>query len=265
MTPLDQLLVAAPSCPRISRRPMYDISSPRLRRPRSQSTTQHPKVHSNMYLTIPQTLLSVGVLFLLVAIPTHARTTTTSQERAHFMRATLHTLQGPCPRNPFTALIVNHTASPATIVCTGSNSAYADGYHPVMHGEMAAIMNCSRLLSSREAWADLSIYTDAESCPMCAAAIRWAGMREYIYGTSVATLLANGWPQITIDSDELFARSTMLTPQTELVSDVLANETDPMFAWQFRPQAECPKGCHRAGTDCVPVGGEDTPVPKKEL
>lgn len=26
----------------------------------------------------------------------------------------------------------------------------------------------------------------------CAAAIRWAGMREYIYGTSVATLLANG-------------------------------------------------------------------------
>ena len=35
------------------------------------------------------------------------------------------------------------------------------------------------------AWGDLSLYADAESCLVCAAAIRWAGFKEYVYGTTI--------------------------------------------------------------------------------
>jgi len=42
------------------------------------------------------------------------------------------------------------------------------------------------------ALSDLSIYTNAESCPMCASAIRWGGFKDYIYGTSIETLIKAG-------------------------------------------------------------------------
>ncbi|CAK5263307.1 unnamed protein product [Mycena citricolor] len=38
----------------------------------------------------------------------------------------------------------------------------------------------------------------------CAAAIRWSGFREYIYGTSIETLIRQGWGQIRISSAEIF-------------------------------------------------------------
>lgn len=52
---------------------------------------------------------------------------------------------------------------------------------------MAAISNCSSILTdpngpynltaseAEDAFSQLSLYTNAESCPMCASAIRWAG------------------------------------------------------------------------------------------
>jgi tRNA(Arg) A34 adenosine deaminase TadA len=65
-------------------------------------------------------------------------------------------------------------------------------------------MNCSKVftdpngpykLTATEALAalsDLSIYTNAESCPMCASAIRWGNFKEYIYGTSIEVLIKEG-------------------------------------------------------------------------
>jgi hypothetical protein len=35
------------------------------------------------------------------------------------------------------------------------------------------------------AWGDLSLYTNAESCPMRASAVRRAGFKQYVYGTTI--------------------------------------------------------------------------------
>ncbi len=80
---------------------------------------------------------------------------------------------------------------------------------------------------------------------MCASAIRWAGFREYIYGTSIETLIRKGWGQIRISSLDVVRESVDLPHQVRLLGDVLTNETDPSFSWQFDPEVACPKGCGR--------------------
>lgn len=65
-----------------------------------------------------------------------------------------------------------------------------------MHGEISAIRHCTDVLTSQglspqeilRAWKDFSLYTNGEPCPMCASAIRWAGFKEVIYGTSIRTI-----------------------------------------------------------------------------
>lgn len=66
---------------------------------------------------------------------------------------------------------------------------------------MAAISNCSSILTdpngpynltaseAEDAFADFSLYTNAESCPMCASAIRWAGyvVRFLFFGLYITT------------------------------------------------------------------------------
>lgn len=130
-------------------------------------------------------------------------------------------------------------------------------------GEIDVINNCSAILTdpegpyrlspreAAEAFHDLSLYTNAESCPMCASAIRWAGFREYIYGTSIETLIQGGWGQIAISSREVFDRSSDLPQSTVFVGSVLSNETDPYFLWQFDPDYPCPSGCSRLKGACV--------------
>lgn len=63
--------------------------------------------------------------------------------------------------------------------------------------------------------------------------IRWAGFREYIYGSSIDTLLEKGWSQ------------------SRLIAEVLTNETDPYFLWQYDPDYPCPAGCERSQGSCV--------------
>lgn len=133
----------------------------------------------------------------------------------------------------------------------------------VSTGEIAAIQNCSAVLTDPSgpynlsatealaAFADLTLYTNAESCPMCASAIRWAGFKEYVYGTSIEELIRKGWGQIRIPSIEVFAKAFDLPLQTRLVGQVLANETGPLFSWQFDPLAPCPRGCERVEETCV--------------
>lgn len=128
---------------------------------------------------------------------------------------------------------------------------------------MAAISNCSAVLTDPNgpyklspanaltAFAELSLYTNAESCPMCASAIRWAGLREYIYGTTIDTLIEKGWGQIRVSSLDIFKQSFDLPHVSRLMGEVLTNETDPYFLWQFDPSYPCPQGCERVGGTCT--------------
>lgn len=124
-------------------------------------------------------------------------------------------------------------------------------------GEIAAINNCTSVLTdpkgpynltaseAQDAFSSLSLYTNAESCPMCASAIRWAGFREYIYGTSIDKLIEKGWGQIRVGSMEIFQQSFDLGSASRLIGEVLTNETDPYFLWQYDPEYPCPAGCGR--------------------
>ncbi|KAF2164416.1 hypothetical protein M409DRAFT_31452, partial [Zasmidium cellare ATCC 36951] len=181
--------------------------------------------------------------------------------RAYWMRRAnqaLSDLVSPCPFGAFGTVIVNHTdtSGMGELVCIGANNISATG-NPTLHGEIAAINNCTNILTdpdgpynltaseAQDAFASLSLYTNAESCPMCASAIRWAGFKEYIYGTSIETLIEKGWGQIRVASIEIFERSFDLSSPSRLIGEVLTNETDPYFLWQYDPSYPCPSGCQR--------------------
>lgn len=178
-------------------------------------------------------------------------------------------LVSPCPSSPFGTAIVNHTAVTedglGELVCISANSVATTG-NPTHHGEIAAINNCTAILTdphgrynlttgqALKAFASLSLYTNAESCPMCASAIRWAGFKEYVYGTSIDTLIEKaGLRQIRIGSFEVFREAFELASTTRLIGGILANETDPYFLWQSNPSFPCPSGCHRVGSSCDTV------------
>ncbi|THX08627.1 guanine deaminase [Aureobasidium pullulans] len=183
--------------------------------------------------------------------------------RVHWMRKAneaLSLLSSPCPFAAFGTVIVNHTAvTPdglGELVCIGINENSKTG-NPTLHGEIAAIANCTTILTvpsgrynftasqAQSAFSSLSLYTNAESCPMCASAIRWAGFKEYVYGTSIDTLVQRGWGQIRISSYEIFKESGDLPSRTKLIANVAVNETDPFFLWQYDPAYPCPAGCQR--------------------
>ena len=133
-------------------------------------------MHSLMRFQFPRLIL----ILLTVITATHA--TISPSARAHWMRtaiSALSDLSSPCPFAAFGAAIVNHTSLDplGTLICTGINQNFETG-NPTLHGEMAAINNCSEILKDPEgpygltaaelmdAWKDLSLYTTAESCPM---------------------------------------------------------------------------------------------------
>ncbi|KAI1412459.1 cytosine deaminase [Hypoxylon sp. FL1857] len=183
--------------------------------------------------------------------------------RAYWMRQANLALRQPCPYAAFGTVIVNHTGNsgPGELVCTGANSGSSTG-NPILHGEIAAINNCTAILTDPSgpyklspsealaAFSGLSLYTNAESCPMCASAIRWAGFREYVYGTTIDALIAKGWGQIRISSMEVFRQSFDLPKPSRLIAGVLTNETDPYFFWQNNPEYPCPRGCSRVEGSC---------------
>lgn len=165
-----------------------------------------------LLFTFPAAVAQLQFPFGTVEVPSLTPNTIPYQTRAYWMRsanAALTTLSSPCPFAAFGTVIVNHTAGSIAsgelgeLVCMGINENAKTG-NPTLHGEMAAITNCTSILTdpdgkyklsveeAKDAFADLSLYTNAESCPMCASAIRWSGFKEYIYGTSIDTLVLHG-------------------------------------------------------------------------
>lgn len=99
-----------------------------------------------------------------------------------------------------------------------------------------------------------SIFTANPS--QCASAIRQASFLEAIYSTSISTLIEKGFRQITIRSADVFAASGGLDSETSLIPDVLHEESDAFFSWQYAG-GKCPDGCAREGSagtgHCLPI------------
>lgn len=119
-----------------------------------------------------------------------------SERRLHWMRVANEAIYAdghPCPQAPFGTAIVNTTSD--QLVCVTSNKVGTTG-DPSMHGEISAIRHCTDVLTEKglspmeilASWKEFSLYTNGEPCPMCASAIRWAGFKEVIYGSSIRTI-----------------------------------------------------------------------------
>ncbi|MGE0718632.1 MAG: deaminase [Alphaproteobacteria bacterium] len=129
------------------------------------------------------------------------------------------------PRWPFGAVI---TDGAGQVVAAGVNDSRAN---PTFHGEVAA-MNDYVARHGNSGWADRTLYTTGEPCPMCMAAIAWAGIGAVVWGTSIATLTRH-MRQIAITADQVAAAAGFY--KGRLIGGVLEAECDALF--RDRPPA----------------------------
>ena len=125
------------------------------------------------------------------------------------------------PNVPFGALIVNCDTD--EILAEGWNKT---NINPTWHGEIDAINQLVLRQESLDA-SKLVLYTTAEPCPMCQAAILWAGIGMVVFGTSIRFLQNNGWHQIDILAQEVIHRSPHWS--CELIGGVLEKDCNALF------------------------------------
>ncbi|GAA5827826.1 hypothetical protein JCM11251_007691 [Rhodosporidiobolus azoricus] len=190
--------------------------------------------------------------------------------RVHWMRmansAVREILGEPCGQFPFGAVVVNTTSD--ELVCVAANKAGATG-NPSMHGEISALHRCTEVLTERgltpseilASWKDFSLYTTGEPCSGCSTFIRYAGLGELVWASSVETIIKGGRNQIYLPSSLIVQASYSLPHQTLWYGSVLANETDPYFFYQFNETAPCPAECSR---ELVPGKRVKECVPRPE-
>lgn len=99
---------------------------------------------------------------------------------------------------------------------------------PLLHGETAAAIDACARSRPRIRWPDLSLYTTAEPCPMCAAAIAWTGIGEVIIGSDITALAGLGISQIDLACAEVLGKAPFYSGR--LVIGVLAGDTGEMYA-----------------------------------
>lgn len=137
-----------------------------------------------------------------------------------FMAATIE-VAASNPIAPYGAIIVYEDKE---ILLKSVNSAYN---HPLMHGELSAIHTLFNNGFNGDV-SKLSLYTTAEPCPMCAAAIYWAMIPKVVYGSSIAFLHELFGRQIQVSAKEILSK----TPDfysCELISKVMEDDCNQLF------------------------------------
>jgi len=160
-----------------------------------------------------------------------------------YMQEALNFGVSQSPSRPYGALIVDQYKN--IISCYGVSNGSAD---TLLHGEIAAFFNCTALYPSPVhndliqpglTWANQTLYTTAESCPMCAAASMWRGVGRVVYGSDIPTLARLGSKQITIRQRDVYLQGYLdlfktggqgiFTSVPYLKGGVLKNRTDAAF------------------------------------
>lgn len=124
---------------------------------------------------------------------------------------------------PFGAVIVDRRNG--EIVGRGGNQSHTG--NRILHGEIVALSSCAGRGSDLD-WAELTLYTTAEPCPMCAGAIVWSGIGEVVFGTSIQTLTNLGINQIRLESPTVAAAAPFYSGR--IIGGVLADQTDKLFS-----------------------------------
>ncbi|MFA6303154.1 MAG: nucleoside deaminase [Legionella sp.] len=125
------------------------------------------------------------------------------------------------PIVPYGAIIVYDDKE---ILLKSVNSAH---HHPLMHGELSVIHTLfSNGFDGNVS--KLSLYTTAEPCPMCAAAIYWAMIPKVVYGTSIAFLHELFGRQIQIGAEEILLKTPDFYSY-QLIGGVMKDACDKLF------------------------------------
>jgi tRNA(Arg) A34 adenosine deaminase TadA len=127
---------------------------------------------------------------------------------------------------PFGACIVRGSRA----IAVGRNTVLARR-DPTCHAEVNAIRFAARRLGTH----DLSgcrIFSTTEPCPMCFAAIHWAGIDEVVYGTRIADVARLGFRELTISNRTL---RRLGGSEVRIVSGVLREEClELLREWEER-------------------------------
>lgn len=141
-------------------------------------------------------------------------------DHPRYMRRAMQ-IAAQVPALPFGSVIVH--GETGTVVAEGFNRSVDN---PTWHGEIDALNQCARTHPGID-WSPLVLYTTAEPCPMCAAAILWAELRGIVFGSSIPYLQSLGWWQIDIRAEEVLRRTPFRSCQ--LLGGVLEDECNALF------------------------------------
>ncbi len=124
------------------------------------------------------------------------------------------------PDAPFGTVLVHSQTS--EIVAEGINRVQQN---PILHGEIDAINHYAQ--QGANEWSKLRLYTTAEPCCMCQAAIIWAGIPEVIFGVSIKQLMELGWNQIELRAEQVNDSANFSS--CKITGGVLLQECDELF------------------------------------
>ena len=140
-------------------------------------------------------------------------------EHEDYMRIAIEIARGNA-RAPFGTVLVDPQKQ--SVMAAGLNDA---AMNPIWPGEIDAIHRFAQHGDGR--WSKLRLYTTAEPCCMCQAAIMWAGIPEVVFGTSIEQLVQFGWQQFELTAERVAASAPFA--ECTIIGGVLADECDRLF------------------------------------
>ena len=102
---------------------------------------------------------------------------------------------------------------------------------PTCHAEISAIRLAARRLGTHDL-SGCTICATTEPCPMCFAAIHWAGIGRIVYGTRIADVARLGFRELTVSNRRM---KSLGGATVELVGGVLREECLALLQeWEVR-------------------------------
>jgi len=102
------------------------------------------------------------------------------------------------------------------------------------HAEVNAIRGACRILATIDLSGHIMAAT-CEPCPMCAAAIHWAGLEAVVFGASIADALDAGFNELRLPCASLYKRGGS---KVAVHAGVLQEECRNLFTeWTSRPDS----------------------------